>query len=105
MLTKIRTGLSWSILGLIWGLSIVGLIIKLGFSSKFKKPTVLLYLLMGWAGVIVFIQAGSLIGGGAFYTVGVIFYRWKKLPYNHAIWHLFVLGGSIFHYFSVLQLA
>ena len=114
MLTKIRTGLSWSILGVIWGLAVVGLIIKLGFSSKFEKPTVLLYLLMGWAGVVVFIQAGSLISklslvfliiGGAFYTIGVIFYRWNKLPYNHAIWHLFVLGGSIFHYFSVLQLA
>ncbi|MCJ7716478.1 MAG: hemolysin III family protein [Anaerolineales bacterium] len=114
LLTKLRTGLGWSILGVIWGISIVGLIIKLGFSTKFEKPTVLLYLLMSWAGVIVFVQAWNQIGklsmsllliGGAFYTVGVIFYRWKKLPYSHAIWHLFVLGGSAFHYFSVLQLA
>ena len=113
LLTQLRTGLSWGVLGVIWGLSILGLILKLGFSSKFEKPTVFLYLLMGWAGLIVFIQAGNMIGklsmiflfiGGAFYSVGVIFYKWKKLPYNHAIWHLFVLGGSIFHYFSVLQL-
>ena len=114
LLTQLRSGLSWSVLGVIWGLSILGLILKLGFSSRFEKPTVLLYLLMGWAGLVVFIQAGNVIGklsmiflliGGAFYTLGLIFYRWKKLPYSHAIWHLFVLGGSIFHYFSVLQLA
>lgn len=113
LLTQLRSGLSWSVLGVIWGLSILGLILKLGFSSRFEKPTVLLYLLMGWAGLVVFIQAGNVIGklsmiflliGGAFYTLGLIFYRWKKLPYSHAIWHLFVLGGSIFHYFSVLQL-
>jgi len=113
LLTKTRTGLGWSIFGIIWGLSIVGLILKLAFSKKFEKPTVWLYLLMGWAGLVVFFQAGPLLGkysiiflimGGVFYTVGVLFYSWKKLPYGHAIWHLFVLGGSIFHYFSVMHL-
>lgn len=113
LLTTSRTGLGWSIFGIIWGLSVVGLILKLAFNNKFEKPTVWLYLLMGWAGLVIFFQAGMQLGtysliflltGGAFYTVGVIFYSWKKLPYGHAIWHLFVLGGSIFHYFSVLQL-
>jgi len=113
LLTTSRTGLGWSVFGVIWGLSIVGLILKLSFSKRFEKPTVWLYLLMGWAGLVVFFQAGTqlstysiifLLIGGAFYTVGVIFYRWKKLPYGHAIWHLFVLGGSIFHYFSVMHL-
>lgn len=113
LLTKMRSGLGWTVLALMWGLSFFGLVIKLAFSNKFEKPTVWLYLLMGWAGLVVFFQPGSQLGrlstifliiGGAFYTVGVIFYRWKKLPYGHAIWHLFVLGGSIFHYFSVMQL-
>ena len=113
LLTQSRTGLGWSIFALIWGLSLIGLILKLAFSNKFEKPTVWLYLLMGWAGLVVFFQAGTqlsslavlfLIIGGAFYTVGVLFYKWEKLPYGHAIWHLFVLGGSIFHYFSVMQL-
>ena len=113
LLTTSRTGLGWSIFGIIWGLSILGLILKLAFTKKFVKPTVWLYLLMGWAGLVVFFQAGTelsklsiifLLIGGVFYTAGVIFYRWKKLPYSHAVWHLFVLGGSIFHYFSVLQL-
>ncbi len=91
----------------------MGLILKFAFSKRFVKPTVWLYVLMGWAGLVVFFQAGMelstlaiifLVIGGAFIPVGVIFYRWKKLPYGHAIWHLFVLGGSIFHYFSVMQL-
>lgn len=113
LLTMSRTGLGWGVFGIIWGLSLVGLILKLGFVKKFEKPTVWLYLLMGWAGLVVFFQKGIqlstlstvfLLVGGAFYTVGVVFYRWKKLPYGHAVWHLFVLGGSIFHYFSVIQL-
>jgi len=113
LLIKSRTGLGWTIFGIIWGLSIAGLILKLAFTKRFVKPTVWLYLLMGWAGLVVFFQAGTqldqlsiifLIAGGAFYTVGVIFYSLKKIPYGHAIWHLFVLGGSIFHYFSVMQL-
>ena len=113
LLTTSRTGLGWTVFGIIWGLSIVGLILKLSFSKKFEKPTVWLYLLMGWAGLVIFFQTGLQLGklsiiflliGGVFYSVGVIFYRWKKLPYNHAIWHLFVLGGSIFHYFSVMHL-
>jgi len=113
LLTNSRTTLGWIVFGIVWGLSIVGLILKLAFNDKFEKPTVWLYLLMGWAGLVVFFQPGLQLGtmavvflviGGAFYSLGVIFYRWEKLPYGHAIWHLFVLGGSIFHYFSVIQL-
>jgi hemolysin III len=113
LLISMRSGLGWAVLGVMWGLSLLGLIIKLAFNNKFEKPTVWLYLLMGWAGLVVFFQPGTQLGylatifliiGGVFYTVGVIFYRWKELPYSHAIWHVFVLGGSIFHYFSVMQL-
>ncbi|MCD6475626.1 MAG: hemolysin III family protein [Anaerolineaceae bacterium] len=113
LLTKLRNGWGWSIFGFIWGLSIIGLILKLGFKEKFEKPPILLYLAMGWFGVIVFYQTMDLLRlqsvlflllGGIFYSVGVIFYRWRTLPYHHAIWHLFVLCGSISHYFSVMQL-
>jgi hemolysin III len=114
LLTSSRTILGWSVFGIIWGLSVLGLILKLYFIDKFEKPTVWLYLLMGWAGLVVFFQPGIQLGtlsiiflvvGGIFYSAGVVFYRWKALPYGHAIWHVFVLGGSIFHYFSVLGLA
>lgn len=113
LLTQSRTGLGWAVFVLVWSLSIIGLILKLAFSKKFEKPTVWLYVLMGWAGLVVFFQDGVeltslavlfLIIGGVFYTSGILFYRWKNLPYGHAVWHLFVLGGSIFHYFSVMQL-
>lgn len=113
LLTNSRTSLGWIVFGTVWGLSIVGFVLKLAFSNKFEKPTVWLYLLMGWAGMVVFFQPGLklstltivfLLIGGAFYSLGIIFYRWKKLPYGHAVWHLFVLGGSIFHYFSIMQL-
>lgn len=113
LLTKLRNGWGWSIFGIIWGLSIFGLIIKLGFTTKFEKPSVFLYLAMGWFGAVVFYLTMGTVGnrsmfllllGGVFYSVGVIFYRWRSLPYNHAIWHLFVLSGSISHYFSILQL-
>jgi len=113
LLTKLRNGLGWSFFAVIWGLSIIDLIIKLGFKSKFEKPSVFLYLAISWIGIIIFNQAISnisilsislLLSGGVFYTAGIIFYRWHKLPYSYAIWHLFVLCGSIFHYFSVLQL-
>jgi len=78
------------------------------------KPSVWLYIAMGWFAIVMFNQMMQQIGslslsllliGGIFYTAGVIFYRWRKLPYSHAIWHVFVMGGSIFHFFSVLHLA
>ena len=113
LLIKLRNGLGWSFFAIIWALSIIGLIINLVFKSRFEKPPVFLYLAISWLGVIVFYQVISKIGmlsislllsGGIFYTSGIIFYRWRKLPYNHAIWHMFVLCGSILHYFSILQL-
>jgi hemolysin III len=72
-----------------------------------------MYLVMGWMGVIAFRQmlenippfgVTMLLAGGIVYTLGVIFYAWEKLPYHHAIWHLFVLGGSICHFVSMMTL-
>ena len=95
----------------IWVLAIGGIVFKSVFLGRLRKASVGIYLLMGWLIVIaareVWLRVpheallGMAIGGG-FYTLGVIFYAWKQLPYNHAIWHLFVLGGSISHYFAIL---
>ena len=113
LLTILRGWLGWTLFGLIWGLALVMLVLKLTLKKQFAKPPVWLYLLMGWLGVIVFWQGWDRIGmpslvllvlGGLAYSLGVIFYKWRTLPYSHAVWHLFVLAGSIFHYFSVLAL-
>lgn len=101
----------WSIFVVIWLTAICGIVLKFVYPHRFKKLSVALYLIMGWFVIIAIKQlmqnmdAGGLwlmFIGGLFYSVGVIFYAWKSLPYNHAIWHLFVLGGSISHYFMVL---
>ncbi len=114
LLTKLRGPFGWSIFGIVWGLALLGFIFKLVFTQRFVKPSVWLYVAMGWFAIMLFNpimqQIGGLslvllIVGGVFYTSGILFYRWRKLPYGHAVWHLFVMGGSIFHFFSVLQLA
>jgi hemolysin III len=113
LFTSLRNWLGWTIFGLVWGLALVMLILKLTLKSSFEKPPVWLYLVLGWFGAVVFWQSWDalpdrtlvfVILGGAVYSLGVIFYRWRKLPYSHSIWHLFVLGGSTLHYFSILLL-
>jgi hemolysin III len=111
MLISLRGPWGWSIFGTIWGLAIAGIIFKVFFIGRFKRLSLVIYLIMGWLCVIAFremflrIPIGGIIWlglGGLFYSLGVIFYAWKNLPYGHAIWHLFVLAGSVFHYFSIL---
>jgi hemolysin III len=98
---------------LVWGLTLAALIAKRVFTKRLAKPPAWLYLVMSWFALLVFNQIMRDIGGlslrflligGVFYTTGIIFYLWRKLPFSHAVWHLFVMGGSIFHFFSVLQL-
>jgi len=95
----------------IWTLAIAGILLATLFIGRFRKTALTLYLVMGWLIVLasrqlwfnvphealVFVAAGGLS-----YTLGVAFYVWKRLPYSHMIWHLFVLGGSITHYFGIL---
>ena len=111
VLLLLKSSLGWTIFSIIWTTAIVGVILKFIFPNKLKKLSVVLYLVMGWFIVIIIKElmvnmdsAGLvlMLVGGLFYSVGVIFYVWKSLPYNHAIWHLFVLGGSISHYFMIL---
>ncbi len=104
---------SWglTLLIAIWSLAIAGVVFKSLFIHRLKKASVVLYVLMGWMIVVAAREAwlrvphaaiGYVAAGGLSYTAGVAFYAWKRLPYNHAIWHLFVLGGSICHYVAIL---
>jgi len=101
----------WTLLGAVWTLAVLGCIFKLFFVDRFEGFSTVLYLVMGWLVVIVlepFLASVPpdalmwLIAGGLSYTVGVIFFVWERLPYNHAVWHLFVIGGSACHYIAML---
>ena len=92
-------------------IALIGTIFKLFFTGKYEKFSLFLYLAMGWLVVIDFKNIidsfetraiALLVISGLFYSFGIIFYRLEKIKYSHAIWHMFVLGGSICHYFLVL---
>jgi hemolysin III len=113
LLVSMRGVWGWTMFGVVWGLALMGVTFKVFFIGRYEVLATAAYVLMGWLCVIAFkemlvsVPPGGvtfLIIGGVVYTVGVIFYAWHKLPYNHAIWHLFVLGGSICHFFAVINL-
>ncbi len=101
----------WTIFGIVWGLTLVGTVLQLSPARHIKALMVTLYLLMGWV-VIVAIKPlianldlnglGLLVAGGLAYTGGVVFYVNKRIPFNHAIWHMFVLAGAMLHFFAIL---
>ena len=102
----------WTIFGVIWGVAAVGIIFQMFCVKKFKIFATLCYIAMGWFAVVMIRPLLEtvpvetiywLIGGGVFYTVGAIFYLMHKLPYNHAIWHLFVLAGSAAHFVAIAK--
>lgn len=108
-----RGGWGWTMFGIIWGLTIIGIFLKIFAMHKFKWVSLVVYLLMGWIMIIAIkpllacVSTTFLIwilAGGAFYSFGVIFYTARKMIYHHAIWHLFVLAGSICHFIAMLQL-
>lgn len=107
----LREGWGWTVLALVWTFAIGGLLFKLFSVHRFHPAATSLYLLMGWMGVLfahpvsVALPTGALlliVAGGLAYTVGVVFYGWHSLRYSHAIWHLFVLGGSACHYAAIV---
>lgn len=111
LLLNLRGQLGWWLFGIIWGLALAGVCFKLFFTGRFKLLSTLLYVGMGW--VIIFaygpLKANTaawginwLLIGGLTYTAGAAFYLLKRIPFAHAIWHLFVLAGSVFHFFAVL---
>lgn len=113
MIGTIRGGWGWTFFGIIWALAIIGINLKIFAMGKLKMISTIIFVFMGWMVVIAvnpIKQATNhaflmwMLYGGLAYTLGVVFYAWKKLPYHHSIWHLFVLGGSICHFFGMLQL-
>ena len=109
-LITLRGAWGWTLFGLIWGFAAAGIILSVFFVGRYQKLTVAIYIAMGWLAIIAIkpmlaaMPTGGMIwlgAGGGFYTGGVVFYVWKKLPFNHAIWHLFVLGGSACHFFCL----
>lgn len=111
LLVGMRGTTGWVLLVVVWLIALVGITMKVLFIDRFQVLSVVAYLGMGWLCVFAFqemmvsIPIGGIIwlaAGGILYTVGVVFYAMQKIPYMHAIWHIFVLGGSICHFFAVL---
>lgn len=111
MLISLRGAWGWTLLCIVWSMAIAGVIIKTVLPGKKDHwLSTVLYIVMGWLAVIAIgpllraLPAAGvawLVAGGLSYTLGVIFFVWRKLPYHHAIWHLFVLGGSACHVAAV----
>jgi hemolysin III len=102
----------WTLLGLVWGLAMLGIALEVAAPNGSRWRSVALHLIMGWL-IVVALEPlirslhpdglTLLILGGVTYTLGVIFYAWERLPYNHFIWHVFVLGGTTLHFSCVLR--
>lgn len=112
MLVNFRGGWGWSIFGVIWGLAGLGVLFKIFFVNHVEWISILSYIVMGWLLVIAqtpIVEALHwngfiwLLAGGGFYTIGVFFFSYRKIPFHHAIWHLFVLAGSTCHYYTILM--
>ncbi|MBE3091372.1 MAG: hemolysin III family protein [Candidatus Atribacteria bacterium] len=110
-LTLMRGAWGWTLFGLAWVMAIGGIIVTTLLLDKLKALLVLSYVVMGLLVVIAIkpmiqmLPRGMIIWlfiGGACYILGILFYLWKRLPYHHPIWHLFVLGGSISHFLGIL---
>ena len=104
--------LGWTVFGLTWSFALLGIILKLFFTGRFDKLSTALYLLMGWQVVFVIKSLMEhlstegtqlLFAGGVFYTIGALLYYINRIPYNHAIFHVCVVLGSLFHFFSVFS--
>lgn len=111
MLVNLRGPWGWSLFATIWGIALAGIFLKTTSFGRRPRISLGFYLAMSWIVIIAIkpmlavLDKGGLellLLGGLAYTGGVVFYAWKKLPYNHAIWHLFVMAGSCFHFFAIL---
>lgn len=110
LLVGLGSPLAKGLMIVIWSLALMGVIFKLAFTHRFKVVSLVTYLGMGWLSLIVVYQMAIKLSfgavwllavGGIIYSLGVIFYVNKRIPYNHAIWHGFVLGGSICHFLAI----
>ena len=112
-LVGLRGALGWWLFGTIWTLALAGVVFKLFHTGRFKLLSTLLYVAMGWLVLVAIVPIfraldawtfGWLLAGGVAYTAGTVFYHRPSLRYSHAIWHLFVIAGSVCHYVAVLAL-
>lgn len=113
LLIALRTPLAIGLMVVIWLIALVGIVMKVAFVYRFKRLSLVTYLLMGWLSLVVIYQLAMTLPleslmllaiGGVVYSLGVVFYVAKRIPYNHAIWHLFVLAGCACHFFAIYQL-
>ena len=102
--------LAWTIFGIEWGATLVGVLVKVWTTGRFRFVSTMAYVVMGWMAVVAIVPLvrelhglGTmwLVLGGGLYTLGCVFYLWKSLPYAHMVWHLFVLAATISHFFCV----
>ncbi|MCG6216431.1 PAQR family membrane homeostasis protein TrhA [Vibrio furnissii] len=110
LLVSLRTPLAFGLMIVIWLIALFGIIMKIAFVYRFKRLSLVTYLIMGWLSLIVIYQLALnldmggltlLAAGGVVYSLGVIFYVAKRIPYNHAIWHAFVLAGCACHFLAI----
>lgn len=112
LLVLFRGVLGWTFFGVIWGLALIGVVFQIFFVKRFKILSTVCYILMGWLMLILIkplvaaLPASGLfwlIGGGLLYSVGSLFYLYRWFPYNHMVWHLFVLAGSAAHFITIYR--
>ena len=110
-LVNLRGGWGWSLFGVVWGLALFGVLLEAVAARRVRMLSLILYLGLGWLVAIAVkpllasVAAGGvilLVLGGLAYSGGVVFFVWRRLPYHHAVWHVFVMAGSVFHFFAVL---
>ncbi|MCP3030641.1 hemolysin III family protein [Halobacillus sp. A1] len=110
LLIPLRGTLGWTLFAIIWGMAILGILFKVFFVKRFVLLSTIFYVLMGWMIILAWgpltaeVPAAGityLVVGGVLYSIGSIFYVWRSFTYHHMVWHLFVLGGSIFHFFTI----
>lgn len=113
LVISLRGPVGWTLLAVVWGMALLGVLWKMFFTGRFEVIATIVYVLMGWMGVVAIrdmlaavppLGVIFLFAGGIIYTAGVLFYALEKIPYNHAVWHVFVLGGSICHFTAVITL-
>jgi len=111
-LVNLRGPWGWGLFGVAWGLAVAGIIMKIWLTGRFIKVSTAIYIAMGWmivvaakpmlSGVVPTVSLWLLLAGGLCYTGGAVIYMQKKLPFHHAVWHVFILAGSTTHYLAIL---
>ena len=109
-LVSLRGSWGWALFGTVWGLAVAGIFFKVFATGRFGYLSTVAYVLMGWICILalkpmlVLLSPGALsllLAGGLAYTAGTVFYAWERIPYSHAVWHLFVIAGSVCHYLAI----